>query len=204
MEAAGSRGSYATRKVEASKCLTKPNIIAEIKRLRAKADKKARNKEDHALISVAERKARLSEIIRANAGSLRGISMQGGQLMFEDESIRSAVKATAQVVLIPDPEHDGKGPPPKINAVMVGLELHDPLKAIQELNKMDGVYKEGGLMPAEIHFHMDGEVTADEKMQAQLDDPECRVAIQGTNSDLKRFRKVAKADPFAALSAKKK
>lgn len=205
MEAAGSRGNYATRSVQAAKCLKMPKILAEIKKLNEKADKKARNKTDHALMSVAARKARLSEIGQANSGALRGISLQGGQLLFDDESIKSAVSAHAQIIMIPDPEHDGTGPPPKIPAVMVDLQLHDPIKAIQELNKMDGVYKEGSLVPAEIHIHTGQRLEHDEQTRAQLKDPNLRVPIMGTPADQARYRKVSgkKPDPFAALAGKK-
>lgn len=203
MEAAGSRGNYNTRAVQSSRYLKVPKILAEIRRLNVRADKASRKREDVAVATIGERKARLSEIVRANAGCLRGISLQGGQLIFEDEHCKSAVQATAQIIMIPDPSHDGKGPPEKIPAVMIGLELHDPLKAIDMLNKIDGVYKEGSLLPAEIHLHMDTEIEADEKMQEQINNPGCRVAVLGTSSDLKRFRKVSKADPFKSLPAKK-
>jgi len=202
MEAAGSRGNYNTRATEASRALKKPKIIAEIRRLNAKADKTARNREDYALATVAERKARLSEIVRANAGALRGISLQNGQLMFEDEHCRSAVKASAEIVMIPDPHHDGKGPPEKIPAVMIGLEMHDPIKAIAELNKMDGVYKETNTLPAEIHFHGDVALALDEKTQAQVNNPAMRIPIMGSKADQNRFRKNGKRDPFASLVKK--
>lgn len=198
LEAAGSRASYASRRAAASKLLTKDNIIAEIRRLNAKADKKARNKEDHALASVAERKRILSAIIRANATDLRGISVENGSLVFDDAACREAVNATAQIVVVPDPYNAGK----KTKAILVSLTLHDPIKAIQELNRMEGVYKDTPLQPAEIHIHTGKTLEHDEQTAAQLDDPACRVPIPGSLSDQKRFRTVNKTDPFAALMTK--
>lgn len=199
MEAAGSRGNYNTRSVQASKYLKMPKVLAELKRLMAKADERARKHEERTLVSVAERKAVLSDIIRANAGALRGVALVGGALVFEDESVRSAVTTRAQIVQVPDPAHEGKGPPEKVSALMIGLELSlaDKLKAIAEMNKMDGVYKEGGVMPAEIHIHTGGELLAhDEQTQEQLADPELRVPILGSAADASRFRK---ADVWATL-----
>lgn len=199
LEAAGSRAKYASRRAIASKWLTMVNICDEIRRLNAKADKKARNKEDHALVSVAERKVVLSQIIRATADCLRGISLENGSLDFEDESCRSAVIVAAQVTRVPDPNNPGK----KTHAILINLTLCDRIKAIQELNRMEGVYKESHTLPAEIHIHMDKTIEPDEKMLAQINDPLCRAAIQGTASDLSRFRKVgSKPDPFAALLKK--
>lgn len=198
LEEAGSRATYASRRAAASTLLTKVNIRAEIRRLNAKADKKARNKEDHALASVAERKIILSAMIRADASCLRGISFENGSLVFEDEACREAVVAGAQIVMVPDPQN----PRNKTNAILINLTLYDRIKAIQELNRMEGVYKEGTMIPAEIHFHMDKTIEPDEKMLAQINDPMCRVAIQGSRADLSRFKKTNKIDPFAALQAK--
>jgi hypothetical protein len=177
----------------------KDNIKAEIRRLNAKADKKARNKEDHALVSIAERKAKLSAIIRATADCLRGISIENGSLVFDDELCRDAVIATAQVVVVPDPHNPGK----KTQAILIDLTLHDPIKAIQELNRMEGLYKESPARPAEIHIHTGNTLEHNEKTQAQLDDPNCRVAMPGSGADLSRFKKAKKPDPFAALLAEK-
>lgn len=202
LESAGSRANYNARCVAASKLLRLAKVSAEIRRLTAKADKAAANRENYELMRVAERKIRLSEIGRARAGDLRGIAMQDGALVFNDDVCRSAVKAEAQVVLIPDPNHDGNGPPPKIPATVVKLTLHDPIEAIKELNKMDGVYKETNAQPVEIHFHGDVAAELDAQTAAQLEDPTLRVAIPGSKADGQRFRKTADKDPFALLAKK--
>ncbi len=216
MEAAGSRGSYNSRAVQSSKYLKMPKIVSELKRLNVKADKRARNKEDKVVMGLAKRRARLSEIGMATSGDLRGISMENGRLIFDDEAVRSAVKAKAQVVVIPNPDHDplDEESPKRVPAVVVDLGLHDPVKAIQELNKMDGVYKDGVVQPAEIHLHMGkGGLGHDAQTAAQLKDAGLRAPILGTKADAARFRKKApakkaaakqkKRDPFDAVKKKK-
>lgn len=198
LEAAGSRANYASRRAAASTLLTKINIKAEIRRLNAKADKKARNREDHVLVSVAERKAILSAIIRANPSDLRGISCENGALVFEDEACREAVIAGAQVVSVPDPNNPGK----RTQAILINLSMYDRIRAIQELNRMEGVYKETNTQPVEIHFHGDVAAELDAQTAAQLEDSAMRVPIPGTQADLARYRKPVTSDPFAALKAK--
>lgn len=196
LEAAGSRANYKSRCSSASRMLRKDKVQARLKQLSSAADKRARKLSEKGVVSLAERKARLSEIVRATAGDLKGIAMDGNRLVFDDESIRSAVQAKAQIISVPDPAwdpNDADSPVkcPKVPAVLVDLALHDPLKAIQELNKMDGVYKEGSLLPAEIHIHTGGDevLKHDEQTEGQLADPSLRVAIPGSPADKARFRK---------------
>lgn len=215
LEAAGSRAKYNSRCSKASGWLRKDKIVAEIKRLNSKADKAVQNRENHVLATVAKRKARLSEIALAESGSLRGLSLENGQLVVDDALVKSALNARAQIIMVSDPNHDGKGPAQKIPAMMVDVQLHNPIDAIKELNKMDGVYKETNLQPAEIHIHMDKKLEHDEQTAAQLNDPNLRVPILGSAADQKRYRRPAagggnlkpetgnlKDDPFKAVTGK--
>lgn len=208
LEAAGSRAGYASRCSLASKWLRRDKVKARLRLLSKKADKRAQNRDEKAVASLAERKARLSEIVRATSGQLRGISLEGGKLVFDDEAVRSAVKAKAQIVMVQNEDYDRDDPASskKVPAVLVDLSLHDPIKAIQELNRMDGVYKEGSLVPAEIHLHTGSKqpLELDEQTAAQINDASLRVPLQGSKADQARFKKAgAGKDPFKALATKK-
>jgi len=157
------------------------------------ADKRAEKERGRAIASLSDRRARLSEIAMANAGDLKGIAIENGRLIFEDELLRSAVKSRAQIVMISNPDYDRDDPAsqPRVQAVVVDLALHDPLKAIAELNKMDGVYKETMIEAAEIHIHAGERLEHDAQTTAQLKDPELRVPILGSKADQSRYRKVS-------------
>jgi hypothetical protein len=183
-------------------------VQKRLKELSKAADRRAEKQRGKAVISLSERKGILSDIVRATAADLKGIGLENGQLVFDDESVRNAVRSRAQIVMVPDPNWDPKssdGPAacPRVPAVLVDLSLEDRIKAIQELNKMDGVYKDMDPRPAEIHIHAGDRLQHDEQTAAQLDDPELRVPMLGTAADQSRYRKVGQrqpaTDPFAML-----
>ncbi len=208
LEEAGSRASYASRCSLASRWLRKDKVKARLKQLSVQADRRASKEEKKAVASLAERRARLSDIARAQASDLKGIALEGDRLVFEDESLRSAVKVKAYVRMVVNPNFDPEDDtsPKRVPALVIDLELHDPIKAIQELNRMDGVYKEQAALPAEIHIHTGAKrvLEHDANTAAQLADGSLRVAIPGSDTDKARVKGSisGKLDPFAALCAR--
>ncbi len=196
LESAGSRANYNSRCASASRMLRSVKVQRRLKELSKSADKRAEKQRGKAVFSLAERKARLSAIARATSADLRGIAMEDGRLVFDDDDVRDAVKSRAQIVLMPNPDYDDDEPnsPRRVPAVMIDLDLLDPIKAIQELNKIDGVYKEMPSVPAEIHIHTGGRTLEhDEQTRQQLESGAIRVPIAGTQADQSRYRKVGQA-----------
>lgn len=132
------------------------NATSAAARLCAKVGIKARIKElnDMALtskvMSVSERKERLSEIARARLTDFVSAGADGSWINVGPESTNSAaiqgVKSST--------EYDKDGTKP---TVITDLKLHDPVKAIAELNKMDGAYS-----PAQVQGEILLRVVEDE------------------------------------------
>lgn len=108
----------------ASRLVRYGKVKARIEELHAKA-------ESDAVMSVHERKARLSEIARARLSDFITAGPDGSWINIGPESIHSA----ALQEIISRTEYDENGANP---AVIIRIKLHEPVKAINELNKMDG------------------------------------------------------------------
>lgn len=88
------------------------------------------------VMSVQERKERLSEISRARLTDFVEAGADGSYINVGLESCNSAaIQAVESTTKYDD---DGSGA-----AVITKLKLHDPVKAIAELNKMEHIYSEG-------------------------------------------------------------
>lgn len=105
--------------------LLKPQIIARIDQLRQMA-------EDASIATVVERKQRLTEIARANIPDF--VTDDGIRVSKESPNVGAVSEITSRIKVF------RKGSEP-VN--IINLRLHNPIQAITELNKMEGVYAEG-------------------------------------------------------------
>lgn len=113
----------------ASENLTKPNIQARIQELRQKV-------EDASVMDVLERKQVLTEIARANMIDYVEVGQDGAWFNIDKTNLnnRAIQSIHSKTVLGKDGADD---------AVFIRVNLHDPTKAIDLLNKMDKLYSDG-------------------------------------------------------------
>ena len=116
--------------VTACRLLRKTNIIDKLNQLRQKA-------EDAAIMDVQERKRRLSEIARTNLTQFMELGKDGSWVNLGPET----TNAGAIQEIHSRTEYDENGDNPTI---YTSVKLHDPLKAIDLLNKMDKLYSDTG------------------------------------------------------------
>lgn len=120
-------------------------------RLLKSAEIRARIKElnDMALtdkvMSVSERKERLSEIARARYSDFVTAGPDGSWIDIGPEKVNSAAICEVKSKT----EYDDNGDKP---SVIISVKLHDPIRAINELNKMEGAH-------APIETKVNGKVT---------------------------------------------
>lgn len=109
--------------------LKKPEIRARIQELRKKV-------EDAAIMNVSERQRKLSVIARARLTDFIELGQDGSWV-----NIGPEVEGSGAIQEIRSrTEYDDKGAKP---TVYTSVKLHDPIKAIDLLNKMDKIYSEG-------------------------------------------------------------
>lgn len=109
-------------------------VLARLAELRKKA-------EDASVMNVLERKQRLSEIGRARVTDFTEADENGARIKVD---LKSANSGALQEVTTEE-LNLGKGKAPVIH--ITRLKLYDPVHAIQELNKMDGIYEESPRNP---------------------------------------------------------
>lgn len=109
-----------TAQVIGSENLSKPMIISRIQELRQAA-------EDATVATVLERKQVLTEITRGRFADFVGKGLTS-------EKLRSAALQEIKVTEFSAGETSTK---------KTTIRLHSPIQAIAELNKMDGIYREG-------------------------------------------------------------
>ena len=109
--------------------LLKPNIQARIAELREEV-------KGAAIMNVQERQEVLSEIARANMTNFVEVGQDGAWFNIDNSNLNSRAIQSVQskTVLGKDGADD---------AVFIRVNLHDPMKAIDLLNKMEGIYSEG-------------------------------------------------------------
>jgi len=118
--------SKRTATVIASQNLNKLNVQARLKGLRDEVDAAA-------IMTVIERQERLSEIAR---GRLTDFVECGPDGSWVNIGLEGCQSASLQAVKSKT-EYDDNGSHP---TVITDIKLHDPIRAIAELNKMDGAY----------------------------------------------------------------
>lgn len=124
--AAGYRPKYAA--AIGSLNLGKPKIQARLQEL----SQRLKNAEDDSVMNVLERKQKLSEVGRVDVTEFVD---QEGNIDISGEN----TGAIAEVIV--KDWRGGKGGAPQSRTKAV--KLHSKLQAIQELNKMEGIYTEG-------------------------------------------------------------
>jgi len=89
-----------------------------------------------AIMNVQERMEALSEIARANMTNFVEVGQDGAWFNIDNSNLNSRAIQSVQskTVLGKDGADD---------AVFIRVNLHDPMKAIDLLNKMEGIYSEG-------------------------------------------------------------
>ena len=122
------QAGYSARSIRniASVNLTKANIIERIQELRDKA-------EDASVANVLERQQILTEIARARLTDYTTCGPDRDLIDVGPESPNTA--ALQEITSRTEFDKDGAG-----NAVITKLKLHNPMQAIDILNKMDKVY----------------------------------------------------------------
>lgn len=116
----------------ASENLTKPNIQVRIQELRQKV-------EDDSVMNVLERKQILTEIGRANMIEFVEVGQDGAWFNIDKRNLNSkAIQSVQSKTLVGKEGAD--------DAVFIRVNLHDPVKAIDLLNKMDKLYSDGSLV----------------------------------------------------------
>ena len=109
--------------------LKKPEVQARIQELRQKV-------EDAAIMNVSERQRKLSEIARARLTDFMELGQDGSWVDIGPEvPMSGAIQEIRSRT-----EYDDKGAKP---TVYTSVKLHNPLQAIDLLNKMDKLYSEG-------------------------------------------------------------
>jgi len=117
-----------TATVIASENLTKPIIQARLQKLRQKA-------ENASVMNVLERKQRLTEIGRARLTDFMELGPDGSWVNIGQETPQGG----AIQEIHSRTEYDEKGAKPTVHT---SVKLHDPVKAIDLLNKMDKIYSD--------------------------------------------------------------
>jgi len=122
--------------VNTCQILRRPSIQARIKELQEKEDQTRKAVEMASVMSVLERKQRLTEIARACLTEFMELGQDG-----------------SWVNLGPETEHGGAiheihshtilGKDGADSVVYASVKLHDPMKAIDLLNKMEKIYSDG-------------------------------------------------------------
>lgn len=120
-----------TARFIASENLTKLNIQARIKELREAV-------EGPTVAAVLERKEILSEIARGRLTDFMECGQDGNWINIDSEKLNThALQAIDSKT-----EYDDNGAHP---TVVTKIRLHNPIQAIAELNKMEGLYEAGGI-----------------------------------------------------------
>ena len=112
--------------------LLKPQIQARIQELRQKT-------EDNSVMNVLERKQRLTEIARPRLTDFIELGQDGSWVNIGPET----PKGGAIQEIHSKTEYDDNGSHP---TVYTSIKLHDPMKAIDLLNKMDKIYSDGAII----------------------------------------------------------
>lgn len=121
----------------ASRLLTKANIQNCIQGLRQKA-------EDASVMNVLERKQKLSEIARARLTDFMELGQDGSWVNIGEETPQGG----AIQEIRSRTEYDEDGSKPTVHTM---VKLHDPIKAIDLLNKMDKIYTDGAQVNVNVN-----------------------------------------------------
>lgn len=128
--AAATLAGYSVKSIRsiASEILTNPNIQARIKALQEKA-------ESAKIATVQERKEILTEILRAKLTDFMELGQDGSWVNIGPET--KSGHAIQEIHSRTEYDKDGASP-----TIYTSVKLINPIEAIKELNKMEGIGKE--------------------------------------------------------------
>jgi phage terminase small subunit len=116
-------------RVMGSENLIKPAITSRLAELRGKVETKA-------IMDVQERKERLTEIARARLTDYMQLGADGSWVDIGKETPNGA--SIQEIHSRTEYDENGEHP-----TIYTSVKLHDPMKAIDLLNKMDKLYTDG-------------------------------------------------------------
>jgi phage terminase small subunit len=131
-----------------TKILNSNKIIQRLKELGSKA-------ESESIATVAERKQILTEILRSKLTDFMELGQDGSWVNIGPETPNS--RAIQEIHSRTEYDEDGSHP-----TVHTSVKLHDPMKAIAELNKMEKIYETTTVLNVDnrqITFQVVGEGT---------------------------------------------
>lgn len=158
-----------TAKAMASENLTKPDIQARLAELRKKT-------ETASVMTVLERKERLSEIARARLTDYMELGQDGSWVNIGKETPGGA----AIQEIHSRTEYDKNGASP---TVYTSVKLHDPVRAMDLLNKMDKIYTDGSTTTVVIFNQFWGDVVKLFLKVNEIPDPEERMIAFAMGAD---------------------
>jgi hypothetical protein len=122
--------NYAITTIDAnaSRLASNEKVLKRLTELREKA-------QNNKIASVIERKEILSEIARASMTNFVEVGQDGAWFNIDNTNLNNRAISSVQSKTVVG--KDGAD-----DAVFIRVNLRDPIEAIKELNKMDGVYAE--------------------------------------------------------------
>ena len=122
--------NYAITTIDAnaSRLASNEKVLKRLSELREKA-------QNNKIASVIERKEILSEIARASMANFVEVGQDGAWFNIDNTNLNNRAISSVQSKTVVG--KDGAD-----DAVFIRVNLRDPIEAIKELNKMDGVYAE--------------------------------------------------------------
>jgi len=122
--------NYAITTIDAnaSRLASNEKVLKRLSELREKA-------QNSKIASVIERKEILSEIARANMTNFVEVGQDGAWFNIDNTNLNSRAIQSVQSKTVLGKEGAD-------DAVFIRVNLHNPIDAIKELNKMDGVYSD--------------------------------------------------------------
>jgi hypothetical protein len=115
---------------------TNASILANSNKIKLRLAELRKKKEDAAIANVQERQERLTEILRAKLTDFMEMGQDGSWINIGKETPLSG--AIQEMHSTTEYDKDGSKP-----TVVTSVKLHDPIRAIDLLNKMDKLYSEG-------------------------------------------------------------
>jgi len=126
--------NYAITTIDAnaSRLASNEKVLKRLTELREKT-------QNSKIASVIERKEILTEIARAKLTDYQESGMDGGWINIGKESPNTA--SISEIVSTTKYDDNGANP-----TLITRVRLHNPIEAIKELNKMDGVYADNTMV----------------------------------------------------------
>ena len=150
--------------VHASELAKNSKVTVRLSQLREKA-------ESDKIMTVKERKERLSEISRGRLTDYQESGQDGGWINIGPESPNTA--ALSEIVSTTKYDENGASP-----TLISRVKLHNPVTAIAELNKMEKVYNDGTIVNVGVIVNRKAEELTDEELASIIEDRSSRRITQ--------------------------